>query len=208
MYTSGVATAPWKKCKTINHDLCVICQSTSKAYSVVKQPKLESVNRLLESCKIRHENHDSSVTDLFDIIETITAPEFIEKHFTYHRECYDRLTNIKTIEQVVKRYEAAIQTASSNVISRTPGRPSNDQSNKLSEEVQFTPNRRSNVPIFDKNSFIICQTAGVKMHKVEFFQTGQNMLKVAEKLEDKSFYLRLDAIPNVVDAVANDVHYH
>ena len=46
------------------------------------------------------------------------------------------------------------------------------------------------------------------MHKVEFFQTGQNMLKVAEKLEDKSFYLRLDAIPNVADAVANDVHYH
>ena len=108
-------------------------------YSVVKQPKLESVNKLLESCKIRHGNHDSSVTDLFDIIGTITAPEFIEKHFIYHRECYNRLTNIKTIEQVGKWYEATIQAASSNVISRTPGRPSSNQSNKLTEEVQFTP---------------------------------------------------------------------
>ena len=144
---------------------------------MVKQPNLESVNKLLESCKIRHENHDSSVTDLFDIIETITAPEFIEKHFTYHRECYDRLTNIKTIEQVVKRYEAAIQTASSNVISRTPGRPSSNQSNKLTEEVQFTPSRRSNVPIVDKNNCIICQIPGGKMHKVELLQTCSKQRK-------------------------------
>ena len=52
MDTSDGATTPWKKLKTINHDLCVICQSTSKAYSVVKQPKLKSVSRLFESCKI------------------------------------------------------------------------------------------------------------------------------------------------------------
>ena len=138
---------------------------------MVKQPNLESVNKLLESCKIRHENHDSSVTDLFGVIGIITAPEFIEKHVIYNRECYNRLTNIKTIEQVVKRYEAAIQTASSNVISRTPGRPSSNQSNKVKEEVQFTPNRTSNVPIVDKNNCIICQIPGGKMHKVELLQT-------------------------------------
>ena len=46
------------------------------------------------------------------------------------------------------------------------------------------------------------------MHKVKFLQTEQNMLKVAKKLEDKSFCLRLDAIPNAADAVANDVRYH
>ena len=38
--------------------------------------------------------------------------------------------------------------------------------------------------------------------------TGQNMLKIAEKLENKSFYLRLNGIPNGADAVANDVCYH
>ena len=85
MNTSGVATTPWKKHQTINHDLCVICQSTSKAYSVVKQSKLESVNKLLESCKIRHENHNSSATDRFEIIGTITAAEFIGKYFVSYR---------------------------------------------------------------------------------------------------------------------------
>ena len=62
--------------------------------------------------------------------------------------------------------------------------------------MKCTPNRRSDVPIFDKNSCIICQIPGEKMHKVEFLQTGQNVLKIAKKLKDKSFYLRLNAIPN------------
>ena len=85
--------------------------------------------------------HDSSVRDLSDIIGSSQRQNLL-RNTLYHKECYNRLTNIKTIEQVVKRYEAAIQTASSNVISRTPGRPSSNQSNKLTEEVQFTPNRR------------------------------------------------------------------
>ena len=55
---------------------------------------------------------------------------------------------------------------------------------------------------------MICQIPGGKMNKVEFLQTGQNMLKVAEKLEDKSFYLRLNAILNAADAVVNDARYH
>ena len=70
------------------------------------------------------------------------------------------------------------------------------------------PNRRKIVPILDKNSCILCQIPGGKMHKVEFLQTGQDMLKVAEKLENKSFYLRLNVSPNAADAVANDVRYH
>ena len=74
--------------------------------------------------------------------------------------------------------------------------------------MQYMPNRRKIVPILDKNSCIICQIPGRKMHKVEFLQTGQDMLKVAEKLENKSFYLRLNVSPNAADAVANDVRYH
>ena len=34
------------------------------------------------------------------------------------------------------------------------------------------------------------------------------MLGVAEKLVDKSFFLRLNTIPSVNDAVANEVKYH
>ena len=34
------------------------------------------------------------------------------------------------------------------------------------------------------------------------------MLKVAELLPDKSFFIRMDTIPNSRDTVANDVKYH
>ena len=34
------------------------------------------------------------------------------------------------------------------------------------------------------------------------------MLKIAEKSEEKSFFLRLNTIPNATDAVVNEVKYH
>jgi hypothetical protein len=34
------------------------------------------------------------------------------------------------------------------------------------------------------------------------------MVSIAGKLEDRSFLLRLNTIPNCTDAVANDVQYH
>ena len=43
---------------------------------------------------------------------------------------------------------------------------------------------------------------------VETIHVGQKMLAVAEKLPDKSLYLRMSSIPNSADAVANDTQYH
>lgn len=61
---------------------------------------------------------------------------------------------------------------------------------------------------YDKNACIICQADGGKLHKVCFKRTGEKMLEVASKLPDRSFFLRLNSIPNANDAVANDVQYH
>ena len=68
--------------------------------------------------------------------------------------------------------------------------------------------RKSNVIAYDKDSCIICQIPTGKLHKVEYMNTGRKMLEVAHKLNDKSFYLHLNTIPNAADAVANDVSYH
>jgi hypothetical protein len=46
------------------------------------------------------------------------------------------------------------------------------------------------------------------LHTVAFKRTGQRMLEVAKQLEDQSFFLRLNTIPNADDAIANDVEYH
>ena len=67
--------------------------------------------------------------------------------------------------------------------------------------------RSKSQPYF-KELCIICQQQGGKLHKIETIHIDQRMLKVAKELPDQSFYLRMNSIPNSVDAVANDVQYH
>ena len=67
---------------------------------------------------------------------------------------------------------------------------------------------RSSVPLYDKDACIICQKEEGTMHKVSFKATGEKMLEVAEKLTDRSFFLRLNSIPNASDAIANGMQYH
>ena len=67
---------------------------------------------------------------------------------------------------------------------------------------------RSQSVHYDRELCIICQRPGGICRTVEFLETGWSMLHVAEKLENKSFFLRLNTIPNASDAVANDVKYH
>ena len=54
----------------------------------------------------------------------------------------------------------------------------------------------------------ICQKPGGKLHEVMFDSTGENMLSVFKKLEDKSFFRHLNSISDAEDVVANDVLYH
>ena len=53
---------------------------------------------------------------------------------------------------------------------------------------------RSKSEVYDKQLCVICQKPGGKVHRVGFESTGKNMRSVAEKLSDKSFFRRLNAI--------------
>ena len=55
---------------------------------------------------------------------------------------------------------------------------------------------------------IICQKEGGILHKVETKPKGLKMFEVAKKIDDKSFFIRLNTLCNAADAVANDVQYH
>ena len=88
-----------------------------------------------------------------------------------------------------------------------PGKPSNsDVSENLVENAERT--LRSTAVPYDWDLCHICQNHGGVCRKVMLLETGQSMLRVAEKLVDKSFFLRLNTIPSANDAVANEVKYH
>ena len=68
----------------------------------------------------------------------------------------------------------------------------------------------SNSKLYDRSCCIICQNPDEKddLTRVEFKSTGERTLKVSEKLQDKSFFRRLNSITNAKGAVANEVVYH
>ena len=63
---------------------------------------------------------------------------------------------------------------------------------------------RSNSVPYNKENCIICEVNGGIVHRVQCIKTGQRMLEVAKKLEDKVFFLCLNSMPNAADAVATD----
>ena len=67
---------------------------------------------------------------------------------------------------------------------------------------------RSKTQPFDKSACVICQKPVGKLHEVMFDSTGENMLSVSKKLEDKSFFRHLNSISHAEDTVTNHVLYH
>ena len=69
---------------------------------------------------------------------------------------------------------------------------------------------RSNSKLYDRSCCIICQNPDEKddLTRVQFKSTGERMLKVSVKLQDKSFFRRLNSLTNAKDAVAKEVVYH
>ena len=67
---------------------------------------------------------------------------------------------------------------------------------------------RSNSTLYDKTRCIICQEPGGKLRMVAVKETGRKMFEVAKILNDPQFFLRLNSIPNAMDAIENDTRYH
>ena len=205
---SKVEVTPWKKRKS-NFLWCVICQENAKNKHIVKAPNTTSLEKLITACKTRHQHRDDSVYKLFQMIGDTSIDDLVQKRVVYHKECYKEVTNVKTINQIVKRYTIAIESDSpTTIINRISGRPIRDNIEESTGPEVQSSSRRSNTVAYDKDSCIICQISVGKLHKVAYMRTGRTMLEVASKLSDKGFYLRLNTIPNASDAVANDVTYH
>ena len=67
---------------------------------------------------------------------------------------------------------------------------------------------RSQDDSYNNSACTICLEGGGDLITVEFKAIGRNRLAVAEKLDDKCFFIRLNTISKAYDAIANDVTYH
>ena len=83
----------------------------------------------------------------------------------------------------------------------------NDEFSQRIQESSPRHTRLSQLP-YDRDSCIMCQVPGGKLHKVEFTKTGKKMLECTSKLKGKSLHVSLNSVCDPSDAVANDVQYH
>ena len=92
------------------------------------------------------------------------------------------------------------------------GRPSTDVSFSVSacagSGSEPPKQLRSAAPQYDPDHCIICQKEGGVLHQVMTKGKGLKFLRVAAKLTDRNFFIRLNSLSDHTDAVSNDVQYH
>jgi len=121
-----------KKSKTVEFELCFICQLRSKETdytNYVLHPSLLSVEKLIASTDVRCLYGETEFSALKDRISGLSANELLQKSVSYHKTCYKDLTNKTHIERAKRRYEKGQATGSvSDVKQKKKGRPSKSTS--------------------------------------------------------------------------------
>ena len=144
--------------------------------------------------------------DFVERLESTTAEELFERKVNYHDKCYSSFASVNKLDRARKRFAESINIGESSVVKRKKGWPSltgetTDNDNKI-------PRTRSKAEKYDKTMCIICQKPDGHTCKVAFKETGKTVLSVAQKLSDKTFFIRLNTITHADDAIAKDVLYH
>ena len=186
---------------------CIICLENNTKKKFVHSPSFEALEKLLKRSRERASYKDNIVTSFVERTTDNTAKELYESKVCYHESCYSNLVNVGKLVCAKKRYADSINSGESSVIKRKAARPS---LNILKEPAVEPLTTMSNSKLYDRSCCIICQNSDEKddLTRVEFKSTGERMLKVSARLQDKSFFRRLNSITNAKDAVANEVVYH
>jgi len=103
---------------------------------LIRNPNINSIDKLVETCSIRDGHHDVSIRELKNVLSSLSKDDF--PGLVYHKECYTTLTNKKTIDQIVKRSE-------SKCLISKPGRPQKEGDEKENVD-PASASKRSSIP--------------------------------------------------------------
>lgn len=187
----------------INFIECIVCQKTDKKKTLVKQPKIASLEALKEALEERKNCKDVSI-EIHQRLANHSAEYLLKQSAKYHSSCYKTCTHIKTLTQVRNRFKDSLEGKTSKTIGRPEKRKSDTDDQNVAKRLRSSFRAR-----FDKKMCVICQDLRQEsLHTVEYLKMGIKMLDVSRKLSDKTLFLRLNSISAADDGVANDVQYH
>ena len=195
----------------VDYKLCIICQK-STSETVIK-PKEESLVKVLKYTKQYSDLGDPNITSIFRRFGILAAQNLHSKDVIYHKNCYSNVVNERNLSRAIERQKRAKKNYGATFISPKRGRPTSfSPRTTMLEKSLSTSNSaerlRYTVTPYNSSVCIICQKEGGILHKVETKRKGLRIFDVAKKIDDKSFFIRLNILCNAADAVANDVQYH
>ena len=99
------ALQPAKRNRQENkYSRCIICQAVSKE-PLTKRPQMKSYENILTSCQQRVEYGDVLYSDMNDRLEDVSAEDLATNSAVYHRDCYQKLTNVICLERAKERFK-------------------------------------------------------------------------------------------------------
>ena len=143
-----------KSSKELDWKVCIICQeSTSKRGTLVKNPKTESFQKLLNAVKVRASLQDGTYVDIQGYLNNET---FIEKKTLWHRSCYSDAANAISIQRAKDRLQHAICTGSYAAKKRGHKR-THSEMDEATTPSSSTPFTRSETEPLRKDYCFFCQ---------------------------------------------------
>lgn len=202
-----------KKSKTVDFELCFICQLSSKQTdytNYVLHPSLPSVVKLIATTDVRCSYGETEFSALKSRIKGLSAAELIQDGVSYHKTCYKDLTHKTCIERARIRYEKGQATGSAiDVKQKTKGRPPKSDAAPTSAS---TSQRSTRSDTFDKSMCVICQEQKAdKLHDVSTQNIGAQLKAIGQETENELLKVRLSNVvgsSDLLTAVAEDMKYH
>ena len=199
-----------KKSKTVDFELCFICQLRSKQTdytNYVFNPSSASVEKVISSAGVRCSYGETEFSEVCDRISGLSADELIQKSVSYHKTCYKDLTNKTYIERAKIRYENAQATGNVSAIKqKKKGRPLKSTSSCTTLPI-YTGRQT-----FDNEMCVICQKVRAdNLHDVSTANMGAQLKAIGQHTTDEQLKVRLSNVvvsSDLLTAVAEDMKYH
>ena len=158
---------------------------------------MKSYENILTSCQQRVEYGDKGsnmVTfyTLNDRLEDLSAEDLAVNSAVYHRDCYQKLTNVKCLERAKERFEKSSGRCHIASKKTRVGRPSTEQEPMPSTSEERV--HRSSILPLNKDLCIFCQEISKeKLHESVSSNMGGRVKTAVENSSDITLNLRIGA---------------
>lgn len=191
---------------SIDFRICLLCQGDKftdikgvHQLEHLRLPELESYQSLLDCISKRAQYQNPEYVRLHQQLSGISGKELNNQHAVWHKSCHGKATHKQHIERDKARYDKAVLSQESSVLSysKVGGRPPASQTSNTPK--QATPAStstltRSRYPPFQKEHCFFCQNEKICGGKTERLITCrsvdigvsiQNIVDVSEKNSSK-----------------------